>query len=321
MKYRLVTTKQGQFPINEIKEGTEVFCSGNWIKAPSPVMGEVITCKFKTLPTTSFERKFVENKNQLYCNREPILNKFEKDRIGLSVRGYLHETRKKNSAAINLNKKDLSYWYARLIDFFGYVVYPNFPNSKTFTVYEQFPKLEELYGNELSEKNLEYYLEGILRKKMLWQDSTFKLPDNLDETDKIVLRLLNIDCYGFNGNNYLGTAIANPCYLLRHIKDDYNKSRITDEQIKICMLRSYELTGYSSGYVIDDKIIENDWILPRINPDVNCLNPVYDKDTNDENNPMLMRNTHIYQNPTDSLGKEYKKCYLKENLWEKYLNS
>ena len=48
MKYNLVTTKNGQFPINEIKEGVEVLCHGEWIKAPKPIKSTVITCSFNT---------------------------------------------------------------------------------------------------------------------------------------------------------------------------------------------------------------------------------------------------------------------------------
>ena len=229
MRYQLVTTKNGQFPLEEIKEGTEVLSHGEWKIAPKPVKSVVTTCYFDRLPATSFEKVFIKGKREVYCNHQPVLNEFEKDLPELSIRGYLHENRKKDLEILHLDLQEISYWYPRLVRFFNKVVNPNIrPSVKKFTVYEAFPEIKELKGNELSERNLEYYLEGILRKRMFWSDNTFKLPEVLDESDRIVLRLLDIDCLPV----FSGTSITNPIQLLKHIKDNYNKSRLNENQIR-----------------------------------------------------------------------------------------
>ncbi len=315
MIYQLVTTKNGQFPLSEIEEGTEVLSHGEWKIAPKPVRGICIKCHFSSLPSTSFEKKFLYKKRELYCNHQPILNKFECDKPGLSVRGYLHEIRKNDSKAINMESSQLSYWYPRVIDFLGKVVFPNISQSRDcFTVYESYPKLEELSGNELSERNLEYYLEGMLRKKMLWLYNSFiSLSSTLDESDKMVLRLLDIDVL----KNNKGFYASNPVQLLNHIKDDYNKNRLTEDMVRILLTKSYELPQYTPGYKIENREECEDWMLPNINPDINCLSPYeweyFDKDYN----PQVKK--YIKTVEFDSLGKHYKNQYKKNNLWEKFV--
>jgi len=313
MKYRLVTTKNGQTPLNEVEEGTEVLSHGNWVKAPKPIEGNVITCRFNNLPTTSFEKEFILNNEELYCNHKPILNKFEKADLGLTIRGYFHETKKgkKDSELLAIKNPDVQYWYPRIIAYYDCVVFPTVTNGR-MVVYHPTPKLKELCGNELSERNLEYYLEGILRKRMFWQDNTFKLPENLDETDRIVLRLLDINCIKIS----LGNGVTNPVSLLKHIKDDYNKSRITEEMIRTSMYKSYDLPQYTPGCKIIEKKEETDWILPGINPDINCLSPWKWEDFDNSINPQVQK--AIKTTPVDKLGKVYSN-YNYDNIYEKLL--
>lgn len=286
MRYQLVTTKKGQFPLEEIEEGTEVLSHGEWKIAPKPVKSVVTTCFFDRLPATSFEKTFIKGKREVYCNHQPILNEFEGDLPELSIRGYLHENRKKDLEILHLDLKDISYWYPRLVRFFNRVVNPNIrPGVQKFTVYEAFPEIDELEGNELSERNLEYYLEGILRKRLFWADNTFKIPDVLDESDKIVLRLLDIDCLPVSN----GTSLTNPAQLLKHVKDDYNKSKIDEDKIRIMLLKSYNLPQYTPGYKIKSRKDEEGWILPGINPDINCLSSYEWEYFDKELNPQVRR--------------------------------
>lgn len=321
MKYRLVTTKKGQFPIFEIEKGTEVLCHGKWVKAPGPVKGEVITCSFDTLPDTSFEKKFVEKNIEVTCNHQPVLNEFIKPSTGLTVRGYLHEKKKKDSGVVSFDFNDFSFWYPRLIAFFDKVVFPNIGefkdnrSGKRVQIYYPFPKLKELYGNELSERNLEFYLEGILRKRMYWEENTFMLPEILDESDKMVLRLLDIDIRKLR----LRSAVTNPVSLLKHIKDDFNKARLDDDKIRIMLIRSYELPQYTPGYKITDKKEEIDWILPGINPDINCLHPEILETIDDSINPQVQKNIHTVK--ADSWNRNLSHLYNENNLWEKLQKS
>lgn len=314
MKYKLITTKKGQVPIDEIKEGDEVLSHGTWVAAPKPVMGEVSICEFETLPETSFEKKFIYKKKEVFCNHRPVLNEFEKDRTGLSVRGYLHETRKKNTEAVNMNSGELRYWYPRLIDFFDRVVFPVVkPGAITFTVYEKFPNLVELKGNELSERNLEYYLEGLLRRRMAWWDNSIRLPQRLDETDKIVLRLLDIDCIKVKDGN----RVSNPISLLKHVRDDFNKTKLTDDIIRLMLLKSYDLPQYTPGCKIMSRKDGVDWILPGVNPDINCLSPYEHERFDKTANPQVRNKIRTVK--VDKLGKVYKNDYNKNNLYEKFL--
>ena len=316
MRYRLVTTKEGQVPIFEIKEGTEVLCAGKWVKAPSPKKGTVLTCSFQTLPTTSFAKQYVSGKRDVFCNHVPILNKFESHNIGLTVRGYLKEDRKTydiSPPGVGVNLSEASFWYPRLIQFFGKTIAPKInETTHQLMMYLPFPKLTELHGNELSERNLEYYLEGMLRKRMFWCENGLFLSEKLDESARIVLRLLNIDCI----HGYLGNRITNPVSFLKHVKDDYHKSKINDEMIRIMMTSSYDLPQYTPGCRIQNRKEEEDWILPGINPDVNCLCAKAWESMDKGINPQIKKIVKVSR--FDSLGKEYKNQYRTDNLWEKF---
>ena len=312
--YNLVTTKKGQFPVQEIKEGTEVLSHGNWVKAPKPELGPVVICSFAKQPTTAFEKKFISKKREVFCNHEPVLNAFEKAHLGLTVRGYLNLPRVKNIDSLSFSKlSDLNYWYPRVIDFFGKVVYPKIKeNMSAFSFYESLPEINPLHDDELSERNLEYYLEGFLRRRMFWQDNTFKFTENMNETDKIVFRLLNIDLVE-------GSYAYNPVSILKHIKDDYLKSKITEDMIRILLIKSYEISRYTPGYKILSRKESEGYILPGINPDINCLSPWVWEKIEDYKNPQVKKN--IRTNLTDSAGKVYKNEYRNDNLWEKIMNS
>jgi hypothetical protein len=62
--------------------------------------------------------------------------------------------------------------------------------------------------------------------------------------------------------------------MYRHIKDDYIKSKVKDEEIVYNHRRSNRLPLYTNGYKIKDKKEVTDWILPGLNPDINGINPI-----------------------------------------------
>ena len=315
MKYCLVTTKDGQVPIHKIKEGTEVLCYGQWVRAPAPEMGTVLTCSFDTLPTTSFDKRYVSGKREVFCNHRPVLNKLERIRLGLTVRGYLREVRKKStgSPGVGVEASDISFWYPRLIDFFDMVVYPKYlPDKNQIIVFQPFPDLKELEGNELAERNLEYYLEGMLRRRMFWEENWMKLSGNLSESERMVLRLLDIDCVSYN----VGTIVTNPVSFLKHVKDERNKSKFTDDMLRIMLTQSYDLPQYTPGCRIKSRVEERGWILPGINPDINCLSAWKWESFDKVKNPQVRK--HVRTLPVDKLGKVYGNGYRTDNLWEKF---
>ena len=173
--------------------------------------------------------------------------------------------------------------------------------------------MSEMSGGELAERNLEYYLEGMLRRRMFWKENSLKLPEVLDESDRIVLRLLDIDCLPVSG----GTKVTNPVSLLRHLRDDWSKSRVDDEMIRIMLTKSYDLPMYTPGCKIGSRKEEIDWILPGINPDINCLSP-YEYERFDKRlNPQVPKK--ILTVKEDCLGKDKSSEYVSSNLWEKFL--
>ena len=275
MRYRLVTTKKGQIQIDKIRKGTLVLCNGKWIPSPKPVKGKVKTLTFCEAPTSSFESKFVEN--EVFINGNPIFNKFISPEIRLTVMAYLNIIENRNEKEIKFSTKsieELDYWYPRMIQFYGAVVTPNILRHHLNFVGYDFPKLKELEGNELSERNLEYYLEGLLRRNFQWHIHAFEISTALTETDKLVLTLLGIKLKKrYNSELCKVFYIKNPLHFLTHIKDDYNKSKITDEIIENLLKRDFkEMKSYDYAYYATSISEEEDWILPDINPDINGLN-------------------------------------------------
>lgn len=276
MRYRLVTTKKGQFPIDKIRKGTLVLCNGQWTPSPKPEKGKVKTLSFYEAPTTSFEANVVEN--EVFVNGKPNLNEFVSPEIRLTVMAYLHIVENRNEKEIKFSTKnirELDYWYPRMIQFYGAVVTPLILRHHLNFVGYDFPKLKELEGNELSERNLEYYLEGLLRKNFQWHSNAFEILSSLSETDKVVLSLLGIRLKRRYSNISCNVLyVKNPLHFLSHIKDDYNKRKVTDEIFKNIYKRDIlDMKPYDYSYIAKNIIEEEDWILPGINPDINGLNP------------------------------------------------
>jgi hypothetical protein len=61
--------------------------------------------------------------------------------------------------------------------------------------------------------------------------------------------------------------------LIKHAKDDYSKSKITEDQIIYILKHDVELPEYTPGNKMLTKEECIDWILPGINPDVNAMSP------------------------------------------------
>lgn len=276
MRYRLVTTKKGQVPIDKIKKGTFVYCNGQWLPSPKPEIGKVKKLTFVEAPTTSFESNLV--KNEVFMNGKPVLNKFISPEIRLTVMAYLNIVENRDEQEIKFSTKniaELDYWYPRMIQFYGAVVTPQILRHHLNFIGYNFPKIKELEGNELSERNLEYYLEGLLRRNLQWHTHAFEILATLKETDKLALSLLGIRLKKrYNSKSCKVLYIKNPLHFLTHIKDDYFKSKITDDIISNLLKRDFvEMKPYDYSYLATSITEEDDWILPGINPDINGLNP------------------------------------------------
>lgn len=269
MQYRLITTKKGQIPIEEITEGTEVYSMGEWKVSPKPVKGICLKCSFDTLPTTIFEKTFVTHKKEVSVNHYPVIKQTEDFRDELAIRGYFKEDFNTSVGHIPFAGYDtITYWYPKFIRLFGQTGDITLTeNGINLNIKRH--KLEELSGEDLTERNLEYYLEGMNRKMFFYTRQRFHIKMTLNESDRIVLRLLDIDCIPATD----GHLVTNELSLLKHIKDDYAKSKLNDDIISFALKRSMELPEYTNGNMITNKEEIVDWILPGINPDINCINP------------------------------------------------
>ena len=268
MQYKLITTRKGQIPIEEVTEGMEIYSLGLWVRSPQPIKAECIKCTFDTLPTTIFEKKFVTN-DCVAVNHVPFLGKTTEYRDELAIRGYFKEDFNARCQSIPFSGyESMTYWYPKFIRLFGETGIITM-NDKGLTLYVKRNKLKELDKEDLTERNLEYYLEGMTRKFFFFSNNKYHLKKTLSESDKVVLQLLGIDTKSAVND----TLVRNPLYLLKHIKDDFTKNKIEDWQIAYVLKKNINYPEYTNGYEILKKEECIDWILPGINPDINAINP------------------------------------------------
>ena len=275
-QYKLVTTRKGNVPIEEIQEGTEVLSLGEWKIAPKPVKGRAIKCYFDLLPTTTFEKQFGDYKREVSICHSIKLNTTTEPKPELAIRGFFKENK---SSAMTLFKgwDSLSYWLPKFIKMYDCPLLP-YPTAIGFNIDHYVKKFDKLTQEELTERNLEYILEGMIRRTFCYANGKYQIMPSTSwsETHKIVMRLLDIECDNFQTGK---TVIRNPISFYRHIKDDYNKSKIKEEEIVYNLKKSTTLPLYTNGYKIIKKEEVTDWILPGINPDINTMNPINCYDT------------------------------------------
>lgn len=309
MKYSLITTKNGLVPVEEIKEGQEVLCRGQWVKAPKPEKKKCFECSFETLPTTTFERKYAYCKQEVSICHSIILNQSDVLKPELSIRGYFKENKKIGTTTlIKGGGEEMRYWLPRFIRLYDGPVYFFF-TAIGFNFVHSAKKFGLLQGDDLTERNLEYFLEGMNKRTFSRTNNKwYILPvSSWTETHRIVMRLLDIEC-DVHQNGY--TVVRNPISFLRHIKDSETKSKIKDEEIDFELRRACELPMYTSGNKILKRKEVEDWCLPGINPDVNTISPgsVMEKG--------FTSMDVIRANLTSTDNRQYKAQKVENSFWE-----
>lgn len=271
-RYRLVTSKtRGLIPISDVTEGEEILCFGEWKPSPEPVQAPCLECSFDLLPTTIFDRKIILRKKEVSICHDIFLKPTTDFKPELSVRGFFKENRTSDKLIFN-DWSDLPYWLPRLIKIYNQPFFPVSSNIGWSIYNVSKKKFTELKDEELTERNLEYVLEGMLRQSFSYFMGKYNvLSHNLwNETHRLVMRLLDIECDILSAH----TVVKNPVNMYRHIKDDYIKSKVKDEEIVYNLRRSNRLPLYTNGYKIKEKKEVTDWILPGLNPDINGINPI-----------------------------------------------
>jgi len=267
-QYNLVTTKKGLIPLEDVTEGTEVLSMGKWVVSPKPKVGTVIRCTFETLPTTSFSKSDVSFKREVSICHNILLNKGE-DKSELSIRGYFREDKSTKQTTFK-GLDDLTYWLPRFIRYYDEPMLP-FVTAIGFNLYHHTMKPHPLEINEITERNLEYILEGMNRRTFSYTNGKYNiLPvTSWNETHRLTMRLLDIECDVLSNN----TVVRNVVNFYKHIRDGYTKSKIKDEDIVFNLKRSNTLPLYTNGHKILNKEEITGYILEGINPDINTINP------------------------------------------------
>ena len=269
MIYNYVTTKKGQERIEDIRKGTLVLCKGVWKPCPVPVETKCYRYEFHSLPDTIFP---VKGKGVI-ANTNPRLQKLS-DRPELSAWGYLSDKRL-NSDYI-YGKEDLLSWiYPELIRLYNRAV-PFTIEAKRVVFQVKAMKPECIKPEDLTQKNLEYYLEGMFhRGGILGRQMRFELPVNC-ETDKMVLRLLGLTMVPDNRFKNRNAQVTNETMytFLSHVSGEYGKSVITDDLIAYTLRRRIKLPKYIPVHLADlKKITETEGLtFPGLDYDVNTLN-------------------------------------------------
>ena len=268
MLYNYITTKKGQELITDVRKGTLVLCKGEWKPCPKPEVIKAYKYSFHTLPITILPYR----DNRIMINTKPKLNKSDIMMPQMSVRGFYGENR---GTELTFRDKDLEWIYPRIIMYYERAAMINCETAGRYNVIMPRKEMKELKGDELSERNLEYYLEGLLRYGGSPVGNKFEIPLR-NETDKMVLRLLGVELSPYNRFNKRLPVITERTMLtlFSHIKDDYSKTKFKDEFVAYHINHKTRLPKYIGVHKEDLKGIEEVEVLgfPDFDYDVNGIN-------------------------------------------------
>lgn len=268
MLYNYITTKKGQELITDVRKGTLVLCKGEWKPCPKPEVIKAYKYTFHTLPTTVLPY----NDNRIMLNTKPKLNKSDVLMPQLSVRGFYGE---KRGTELTFDDNNLNWIYPRIIKYYKRAATINCETAGRYNVIMPKMEIKELNNDELSERNLEYYLEGLLRYGGSTVGNRFEIPVR-NETDKMVLRLLGLELTSYNrfAKRLPVVTQRTMLTLFSHIKDDYAKGKFAQQFIAYHISRKMKLPKYIGVHKEDLINIEEVEVLgfPDFDYDVNGIN-------------------------------------------------
>ena len=132
------------------------------------------------------------------------------------------------------------------------------------------------------------------------------------------MRLLDIECDVHKDN----TVVRNVVNFYRHIRDEYTKNKIKEEDIVFNLKRSNTLPLYTNGHKILHKEEMEGVVLEGINPDINTINPsnCY------ESGFTMMENIYSEQYTKEAYDSRWKvevkpklrQDYLKDNFFSQF---
>lgn len=175
-------------------------------------------------------------------NTKPRLNKSDMLKPELCVRGFYGD---KKGDKLNFTDRDLNWIYPMIIKYYERAATINCESAGKYSVNVITKEPKPLCSDELSERNLEYYLEGLLRYGGSPVGNKYEVPVR-NETDKMVLRLLGLELLPYNRFNKRLPVITERTMLtlFSHIKDNYCKGKFTDEFISFYINHKTRLPRY-----------------------------------------------------------------------------
>lgn len=268
MLYNYITTKKGQELITDVRKGTLVLCRGEWKPCPKPEVIKAYRYTFHTLPTTILPYSDM----RIMINTRPKLNKSDVFMPQLSVRGFYGDNR---TEKLTFGNKEIEWIYPRIIRYYERAAAISFEATGKYSVTMPKKNVSELSNDELSERNLEYYLEGLLRYGGSPVGNKYEIPVR-NETDKMVLRLLGLELSPYNRFNKRLPVITERTMLtlFSHIKDDWCKGKFKDEFVAYHINHKTKLPKYIGIHKEDLIDIESVEVLgfPDFDYDVNGIN-------------------------------------------------
>lgn len=271
LQYNLVTTEDGFIPIDEVVPGMKLKCRGEWKEVTEkPVKGLCKKWKAETLPTCIFPYDRDSGIAFLDHNME-IPETEDKDRYEFQLRGYLNERNDTDAMQFNSFVEAMK-WFPMAIRFFDSAAQIIPFGHRGCLINVNRKKFEELHGEELKLRNLEYYLEGFMKTGFTWKSWKLLINRRLNETDRLVMRLLDIDLYKYpyNIKSSLKITFVDHYNFCKHLKSDEIKGKMREGFTEHWIINRLVRVPYEDSVKMEVEDCEG-WYIPGMYPDMNCM--------------------------------------------------
>ena len=272
LQYNLVTTEDGFIPINEVVPGMKLKCRGEWKEVvEKPVYGLCKKYSHETLPTSIFPYDRNGGVVLLDHNME-IPETDDKDRFEFQLRGYLDERFETDYMLFNSTAEAMK-WLPMAIRYFDSTAQIGSGSIGHCTILVNRKKFDNLHGEDLKLRNLEYYLEGFMKTGFTWRGWRLLVNRRLTESDRIVMRFLDIDLYKYPYNTEkkdMKITFVNHYNFCKHLKGDEIKEKMREGFVRHWMINKSIMVPYEDSAKMNVEDCEG-WYIPGMYPDMNCM--------------------------------------------------